>query len=138
VIFALLAIATIIDGWARLSGFWLHKIVLVAFGISLLSAAIFQSAPIVPGAAFSGLEDDLHSKFSTATGFSFTFFAISASFIESTRKRKIIAVGIGILAMILSVLIFNFADLAGVWQRMIFMSAFLWLIYFLYPRPRTF
>jgi hypothetical membrane protein len=34
VAFALLGIATIIDGWVRLSKYWLHKVVLTVFGIS--------------------------------------------------------------------------------------------------------
>ena len=134
VVFALLGTAAIADGWVRLSDYWMHKAVLVVFGISLFLTAIFQHAPIVPDVAFSMLEDDLHSVCSTATGFSFTFFAIAAAFIESTRLRKIIAVGVAILAMLLSILIFNIADLAGVWQRMMFVVVFAWLMYFLYPR----
>ena len=134
VVFALLGTAAIADGWVRLSDYWMHKAVLVVFGISLFLTAIIQHAPIVPDVAFSMLEDDLHSVFSTATGFSFTFFAIAAAFIESTRLRKIIAVGVAILAMLLSILIFNIADLAGVWQRMMFVVVFAWLMYFLYPR----
>jgi hypothetical protein len=94
----------------------------------LVLTAFFQHAPIIPGAEFSVLEDDLHSKLATVVGFSFVFFAISAVFIVSTRRRKIIAVGIAIIAM----LIFNFEDFAGIWQRMMFIIMFAWLMYFLY------
>jgi hypothetical protein len=38
------------------------------------------------------------------------------------------------ILMLLSILIFNIADLAGVWQRMMFVVVFAWLMYFLYPR----
>ena len=138
VVFAVLGIASIVDGWVRLSNFWLHKAVLIAFGASLFLTALFQHASIVPSVAFNALEDDLHSKFATITGFSFTFFAIAAAFIESTKSRRIIAVGIGTLATLLSLLIFNVPGLAGIWQRMIFILAFAWLMYFLYPRPRNF
>jgi len=137
VVFALLGIAAIVDGWMHLSKYWLHKFVLTIFGISLVLTAIFQHAPIVPGVIFSDLEDDLHSKFATITGFSFTLFAIASAFIESTRVRRIIAVGVGVIASILSILIFNVADLAGVWQRTIFIVSFAWLMYFLYPRACT-
>jgi hypothetical membrane protein len=133
-VFALLGAATIADGWPRLSNYWLHKAVLVIFGTSLFLTAFFQHAPIVSGVDFSALEDDLHSKLATVTGFSFVFFAISTAFIESTRKRKIIAVGMGIIAMLLSMLIFNVTELAGVWQRLIFIIMFAWLMYFLYSR----
>jgi len=137
VVFALLGIAAIVDGWMHLSKYWLHKFVLTIFGISLVLTAFFQHAPIVPGVIFSDLEDDLHSKFATITGFSFTLFAIASAFIESTRVRRIIAVGVGVIASILSILIFNVADLAGVWQRTIFIVSFAWLMYFLYPRACT-
>ena len=136
VVFVLLGIATIVDGWTRLSKYWLHKVVLTIFGISLVLTAFFQHAPIVSGVAFSQLEDDLHSKLATITGFSFVFFAIAAAFIESSKLRRFIAVGVGIIASLLSILIFNLADLAGIWQRMMFIIVFAWLMYFLYTRAR--
>ena len=134
VVFALLGTASIIDGWGRLSNFWLHKVALVVFGTSLFLTAFFQHAPIVSDVGFNVLEDDLHSIFATITGFSFTFFAIASAFIESTRRRKIIAACVGITATLLSILIFNVDELAGVWQRMMFIIVFAWLMYFLYSR----
>jgi len=136
-VFVLLGTAAIVDSWKRLSNYWLHKVVLTIFGISLILTAFFQHAPIVPGVLFSELEDDLHSKFATITGFSFTFFAIASAFIESTKKRKIIAACIGIIAILLSMLIFNVTELAGIWQRLMFIIMFAWLMYFLYPRACT-
>lgn len=137
VVFALLGAAAIVDGWMRLSNFWLHRSVLIVFGTSLFLTAVFQHTPIVPGVVFSTLEDELHSKFATATGFSFTFFAVAAAFIESTRLRKVVALGVGILATLLSMLIFTIPYLAGIWQRMMFIIVFAWLMYFLYPRARN-
>lgn len=136
-VFVLLGTAAIADSWKRLSNYWLHKVVLTIFGISLVLTAFFQHAPIVPGVVFSELEDDWHSKFATITGFSFTFFAIASAFIKSTRKRKIIAACIGIIAIFLSMLIFNVAELAGIWQRLMFIIMFAWLMSFLYPRALT-
>lgn len=133
-VFILLGLASIIDGWKRLSGFWLHKATIIVFGISLTLSAFFQHAPIVPDAEFSLLEDDLHSKLATIVGFSFVFFTISAAFIESTKERKTIAVGTAIIAMLLSFLIFNLDEFAGVWQRLMFIIMFAWLMYFLYSR----
>ncbi|MFC1866113.1 DUF998 domain-containing protein [Chloroflexota bacterium] len=138
VVFVLLGIAAIVDGWMRLSNFWLHKIVLTIFGVSLILTAFLQHAPIVSGVVFSELEDALHSKLSTITGFSFVFFAIASAFIEPTNVRRLIAVGVGIVASLLSLLIFNLADLAGIWQRMMLTIVFAWLMYFLYLRVRTF
>ena len=136
-VFVLLGTAAIVDSWKWLSNYWLHKVVLTIFGISLILTAFFQHAPIVSGEVFSDLEDDLHSKFATITGFSFVFFAISAAFIESTKKRKIIAACMGIIAILLSMLIFNVTELAGIWQRLMFIIMFAWLMYFLYARTLT-
>lgn len=131
-VFVLLGISSIIDGWKRLSGFWLHKIILIVFGVSLILTAFFQHAPIVSGIQFNVLEDDLHSKFATVTGFSFVFFAVSSAFIESTKSRRITAAGVGAFALICSLLFFNIPDFAGIWQRLIFLSSFAWLMYFSY------
>jgi hypothetical membrane protein len=135
-VFSLLGAAAVADSWPRLSNFWLHKVLILAFGASLFLAAFFQHAPIVEGVAYNAAEDSLHSALATITGFSFTFFAISSAFIESTPLRRIAAAGVGIMAMLLSLLIFNVPDLAGVWQRIIFIVSFAWLIFFLYPRAR--
>ena len=137
VVFALLGVSAIVDGWVRLSNYWLHKVVLTIFGISLILTAFFQHAPIVQGITFNELEDDLHSKFATITGFSFVFFSIASAFIETTITRRVVAVTVGIIASLLSMLIFNVADLAGIWQRMMFIMVFAWLMYFLYPREGT-
>jgi len=131
-VFIMLGLAAIIDGWRRLPKFWLHKIVLTVFGISLFLTAFFQHAPIINGAVFSKFEDDLHSIMATVTGFSFVFFTIAAAFVESTRTRRLIAIGVGITAILLSWLIFNVEDLAGIWQRILFIITFSWLMYFLY------
>ena len=134
VVFALLGTASIVDGWRQLSNYWLHKGVLTIFGISLILTAFFQHAPIVSGLVFNDLEDDLHSKFATIVGFSFTFFTFASAFIESTKKRKLTAACIGIIAMLLSMLIFNLEEFAGIWQRLMFIIMFAWLMYFLYSR----
>ena len=133
-VFALLGIAVIVDCWGRLSKYWFHEVILTIFGISLIFTAFFQHAPIISNVEFNILEDDLHSKFATITGFSFTIFTISAAFIESTKMRKLIAYGMSIIAIILSILIFSVAEFAGVWQRMMFVIMFAWLMYFLYSR----
>ncbi len=131
-VFILLGTAAMVDGWIHLSKYWLHKAVIIIFGSSLFLTAFFHHAPIVPDLPFNELEDTLHSTFATVTGFAFTFFAISVAFIDTTRFRKIIAVGTGILATLLSLLIFTVPDLAGIWQRLMFIVAFAWLMYFLF------
>ncbi len=135
-VFALLGIVVVADGCPRLPGFWLHRILLAVFGASLFLTAFFQHAPIVEGVAYSAWEDSVHSVLATVTGFSFSFFAISAAFIETIGTRRLAAAGVGVLAILLSLLIFNVPDLAGVWQRAMFIAAFAWLMFFLYARKR--
>ena len=101
---------------------------LLIFVLSLIGAAIYQHAPIVAGVAFAAKEDRMHSVFSSLTGASFTVFAISAAFILMNRTAKISALLIGVLAVLLSFLIFTVPEFRGVWQRALFIVAFGWLI----------
>jgi len=128
--FCLLGIACIFEAWLYLKGFWIHKILLTIFGTGLLLTAIFQHAPIVEGMPFRDFENTLHSLFATIVGFSFTLFAVSAAFIEENNSKRVLAVLAGLIAMGLSILMFNVTDYAGLWQRLIFMISFAWLIFF--------
>lgn len=91
---------------------------------------LFQHAPIVEGVDFNTFEDEMHSIFASLVGFSFTIFAFSTTFIENKKKRRSIAIAIGTLATCLSILIFSVSSLAGVWQRIMFIISFAWLLYF--------
>jgi hypothetical membrane protein len=130
-VFCLLGLACILEAWFHLKRYWVHKILLTIFGAGLILTAFYQHAPIIEGIPYSLSEDAMHSLFATIVGFSFTLFAFSAAFIERTNKRRILAIMIGLAATGLSVLIFNVADLAGIWQRLMFIVSFAWLIFFL-------
>ncbi len=123
--------AAVIEGWVNLKGYWFHKIALTIFGVSLFAAGIFRHAPINGNIPFNLLEDQLHSLFASITGFSFTVFAFSAAFIERSRKKRILAVIVAVGATGLSILMFTVSGFAGIWQRMIFILSFAWLIFFL-------
>jgi len=132
--FILLGTTSILDGWKRLKNYWFQKITISIFGFALVLTAFFQHAPIDPNLAFDMQEDHLHSLFASITGFAFTFFAVSCAFIEPTKLRKTLAFFIGVLATLLSLLIFNMPAYAGIWQRLIFISSFAWLILFFQHR----
>ena len=87
-----------------------------------------QHAPIVASVAFDAKEDRMHSLFSSLTGASFTVFAMSAAFMLRHRTAKISALLVGVLAVLLSVLIFTVPEFRGIWQRTLFIVAFGWLI----------
>ena len=126
--FILLGLGSMLSGWPYLKGNGFHKLVLLIFGLSLIGAAIYQHAPILAGVAFDAKEDRMHSVFSSVTGASFTVFAMSATFILRHRTAKISALSTGVLAILLSVLIFTAPEFRGIWQRAMFIIAFGWLI----------
>lgn len=105
-----------------------QQVLLVIFGLSLVATGFFQHKPIVAGIPYDAFEDQLHSVFASVVGFSFTVFATSLIWIESERKRKLQAFGMALLAMILSLLIFNLPEFAGIWQRVMFAASFGWML----------
>ncbi len=128
--FVLLGIGSMLSGWPYLKGYGFHKLALLLFGFSLIGAALYQHAPIIAGVAFDAMEDRMHSLFSSVTGASFTVFALSAAFILRHRTAKVSALSVGVLAIVLSVLIFTVTEYRGIWQRAMFIVAFGWLIVF--------
>ena len=130
VVFCYLGVATIIEGWEYLKNYWSQKIIITVFGLTMIFTAVFQHAPIEPNIPFSVREDELHSLFATLCGWSFVTFAVSSAYIEITKSHKVFAVAARVIALLLSILMFSITDLMGIWQRMIFMLSFAWLIYF--------
>jgi len=129
VTFVCLGLASIVSGWNFYKGFWFYRIILIVFGISLIFAAYYQHGPIDTGIKYDINENKLHSLFSNITGFSFTLLAISTAFILKQKNERLLALGIGISATILSLLMFKISDLMGVWQRIIFITSFGWMIH---------
>lgn len=127
--FILLGVGSIASGWSFLRGFTFQRIVLVVFGLSLILTAFFHHAPIYTNIEYNQNEDWLHSLFASTTGMSFTIFALSVTFIVRKKVDGIIAFSAGILAMALSMLMFNITQWMGIWQRLIFILCFGWLIY---------
>lgn len=130
VTFFLLGIAAIIEGWMHLKNYYFQKILITIFGLGLIFTGYFHHAPIIAEIPYSVFEDKMHSIFASVVGFSFTMFAISIAFIEKERKKRILAFLAGFIATGLSLLMFNVPDYAGLWQRLIFILSFTWLIYF--------
>ncbi|MCB0497400.1 MAG: DUF998 domain-containing protein [Cyclobacteriaceae bacterium] len=127
--FVLLGLGSILSGWKILKGYTFHRVVLVLFGLSLVLAAIFHHAPVNTNLEYDLQQDWLHSVFASATGFSFTVFALSVTFIVEKKIDGLLAISAGILAMAFSMLMFNIPELMGIWQRLLFISCFGWLIY---------
>ena len=129
VVFVLLGITSIWAGWKHYDRFWVHKVLLLIFGISLVLVAFLGHAPITEGTPYNEITDEIHSIFASTTGFSFTILAISTAFIKEGKSEITLPITIGALAIILSLLMFNVECLIGVWQRILFISSFGWMIY---------
>ncbi len=129
-VFILLGASCILESWFHLKQHWAQKILLTLFGFGLVLVAFFRHAPIVAGVPYSPLEDAMHSLFAGVVGFSFTVFAFSAALLENTIRRRGLALLVGLMAVGFSILIFTMADLAGLWQRIMFVVSFTWLVLF--------
>lgn len=70
------------------------------------------------------------SLFANTLGLSFTVFAFSAALVENTVRRKGFALLVGLMAIGFSMLMYGRADLAGLWQRIMFSVSFTWLAVF--------
>jgi hypothetical protein len=127
--FALMGLSSIYAGWTHYHEYWMHKILLLSFGLSLVLTAIYSHAPINALVSYSIREDELHSLFASTTGFSFTLLAIATGFIKQGTKNKLLPIAIGIIATLLSMMMFTIENYMGIWQRMIFIVSFGWLIY---------
>lgn len=127
--FVFLAIGSVIAGWAYYEGFTLHRIVLVLFGIFLTLMAFFNHAPIDPYIRNNITEAGLHAYFACTAVFSFTILSIATSFIMERPHKRLLAIAAGVSVILLSVLTSESDQLAGVWQRLIFIISFGWMIY---------
>lgn len=130
-VFLIIGLACIIEAQLYLKTFWVQKLLLTIFGIGFLMTAYFQHAPIDTSIFYDVFEDKMHSISASIIGFSFTLFAFSAAFIETNTRRRVIALVVGFFSTGLSILMFSLNSFSGLWQRLIFIISFIWIIYFL-------
>jgi len=127
--FGLLGLASILEVMFHLRRFWFQKVMLSIFGLSLILTAVFSHAPIIENLPYNEVENQLHSIFASIVGFSFTVFSVSVAFIEQGKVRRILALFVGLTATVLSLLMFYISDYSGLWQRVMFVISFAWLIF---------
>lgn len=127
--FIALAIGSVVAGWRNFEGFIFHRIVLVIFGLSLLSMALFNHAPVNPDIHFSLTEDGWHAYFACTAGLSFILLSLASGLILDKQQDRLLAIGAGLSMLLLSILMSEAEWAAGVWQRLMFMIAFGWMIY---------
>ncbi len=128
VVFILLAVVTILLGTRVLKRFWFPLYLLYFFALALGLTAIYKHAPIAD-VFFSQREHLLHSIFSSITGMGFSVYCIVVSFYIKQKVQRASAILMCCLAVVLSLLMFQEPEYRGIFQRLLFITAFGWLFY---------
>lgn len=128
-IFTALALSSVISGWRCFEGFVFQRIILVLFGISLTLAAIFNHAPADPDIQYNISEDGWHTYFACTTWLTFIILAFSNALILENPSDRLLSAAAGISVIFLLLLIFEEDTVAGIWERLLFMISFGWMIY---------
>jgi hypothetical protein len=114
--------------WPVLGGLMFHRAALAAFAVSVAMTGVVSHAPIMTGVPFDATEDLWHSRFADATGASFTMLAAAMGFVEPTPRRRALAIAVAGGAVALSVAMAASPEFRGLFQRMIFIGGFGWLV----------
>jgi len=128
-LFVSLGVSSVIAGWGYFEGFMLHRIVLILFGISIVLIAFFNHAPVNPDIQYNIREDEWHAYFTYSAGLSFVILSIATGFILEKRENRLLAIAAGISAIFLSIMMSETDRFAGIWNRLLFIIMFGWLIY---------
>jgi hypothetical protein len=127
--FIFLAAGSVLTGWSHYESFLFHRIVLVLFGISLTLSAIMNHTPANGDIPYDMTEAGLHEYFACAAKFSFIILSISSGFIRERQSDRILAVAVGLSAIILSVLTSESVHLSGIWHRLLIIISSGWMLY---------
>jgi hypothetical membrane protein len=128
VVFILLSIVTILLGTKVLRQFWVPLYLLYFFAISLFFTAIFKHSPITNSIFLEG-EHIAHSVFSLITGTAFSGYCIAVAFMIKRPVERASAIFMLCIAVGLSLLILELPEYKGIFQRVLFITAFGWLFY---------
>jgi hypothetical membrane protein len=128
-VFVALAIGSISAGWGYYKGFVLHRTFLILFALSLILMAFFNHAPVSNSTLYSMAEDGWHSYFASTARLSFIALSFATNFIMRNQRERLLAMAAGISVLCLSVLISEVKVAAGIWQRLIFIISFGWMIH---------
>jgi hypothetical membrane protein len=120
------------DRARRMRGSRLHlwrEVPLVVYGLGILVAGIFSTAPFLPGVAYSAGEASVHSAVATLAGVGLSLaMLLHAATPGSTRQRILHLVAL-VLTTAISALFGMATAGAGIWQRCLYLVGFAWLVY---------
>jgi hypothetical protein len=133
-IFATLAISSVISGWGYYEGFAFHRIIMLLFGISLILAAIINQTHLTCKVLYYVSENGWHLYFISTAWLTFIILSFSTSLVLEKPSDRLIAIFTGISVILLSILVSEADRTAGIWQRLLFIISFGWMIYTFKPR----
>jgi Protein of unknown function (DUF998) len=128
-IFVALAFSSVISGWGCFDGFAFQRFLLVLFGTSLTLAAIFNHAPADPDIQYNISEDGWHTYFTCTTWLTFIILAFSTAMILERPVYRLLSIATGISVLLLLLLTFEAPKVTGIWQRLLFIISFGWMIH---------
>ncbi|MDC7237668.1 MAG: DUF998 domain-containing protein [Sphaerochaetaceae bacterium] len=127
-IFICLGVASILINYK--TGVVYHQVFGCIFGFSLIMTAFFPHAPLVTNVLPNLFFDKMHSIFASITGFSFTMLAFGHG-IVSREKQRFWGFVMATIAILVSMGMMMFPSFMGILQRIMFMSAFGWLFFYM-------
>ena len=107
-----------------------HQVIGSVFSISLILTGLFRHESLIEGYQSVIIYDYLHSIFATTTGISFVLLAFGHGFM-STYKQRLFGFALATIATLISLLMMLLPDYIGLLQRLIFMSAFSWIFFYM-------
>ncbi len=126
--FIALGIVTFVYGKTKTENYPIAKIMIYFFSFSLIGVGLFTHRPLTGEPANLTL-DVFHSVFATATGFSFSFFALVLFYIFVKPFDKYLALTLALAAIIIPINMSLFPAIQGLLQRFMFIIAFSWILY---------
>lgn len=133
-VFLSLSLNSVIAGWEYFEDFVLHRTLLVLCAVSFILLALFNHAPADPDILYNIKEAVWHVYFSGTAVLSFIILSIATGFIMEKQYDRMVSIAAGISIILLSVLTSEADRYAGVWQRLMYLVSFGWLIYILKTR----
>lgn len=129
VLLAALALGAVFMNWGVYKGFVFQRILLSVFGLTLILSVLINHAPAGKVIQYKAVEDGWHSYFIGTAVLSFIILSVSEAYMCDKKRGKGFSVLAGSLVIILSILMSETKQFAGIWQRLMYLIIFGWMIF---------
>lgn len=108
----------------------LSKILVLTFGVSMITVGFFQHEPVAGYGVNDTFESNMHSIIANVMGIAITLFAVSLVFNrKATKYFRTMAFSAALVSSLLSLGLVLFPEYYGLIQRVMFMLILSWLYY---------